>query len=94
VLPGGIADRLQDRLGSKPTVVAVFSDAREHDTFHTFLWEQARLLSIDLSRPPDFYYTIADHQMHDMQAPGRYVALDGARERSVPPICYQLAQMR
>jgi len=94
VLPGGIADRLHARLKAKPTVVAVFTDEGEHKTFHSFLWEQARLLSIDLSRPPDFYYTIADRTMHQTQALGRYVALDGGRERSVPSICYQLAQIR
>lgn len=94
VLPGGIADRLQVRLKTPPTVVAVFTDEGEHKTFHSFLWEQARLLSIDLSRPPNFYYTIADQTMHETQALGRYVALDGARERAVPSICYQLAQMR
>jgi hypothetical protein len=49
VLPGGIADRIQERLNAKATVIAVFTDETEHKVFHSFLWEQARLLSIDLS---------------------------------------------
>ena len=91
VLPGGIADRIQKRLNAKATVIAVFTDETEHNVFHSFLWEQARLLSIDLSRPPHFYFTIADSRLHTDEAPGRYVALDGSRELNVPPICYQTA---
>jgi endo-alpha-1,4-polygalactosaminidase (GH114 family) len=90
-LPGGIADRLEQRLGVKAVVVAVFRDDREDKEFHNFLWQQSRLLSIDLSRAPHFYYTIAAGSLRNDEAPGRYAALDGARERATPSICYQIA---
>ncbi len=93
VLPGGIADRIEARLNKKATVVAVLTDENERKAFHSFLWEQARLLSIDLSRPPHFYYTIAGNRLRKDNAPGRYVALDGSRETNTPAICFQLAQV-
>lgn len=92
VLPGGIVDHLEQRLNTRAAVVAVFKDGEEDRAFHSFLWEQSRLLSIDLSRPPHFYYTIADGNLRADTAPGRYVALDGSRDASIPAICYQLAQ--
>lgn len=92
VLPGGLAERMETRLGVRATVIAVLKDQAEEGAFHSFLWEQARLLSIDLSRPPQFYYTIAANKLRPDEAPGRYVALDGSRERNVPSVCYQIAQ--
>jgi hypothetical protein len=94
VLPGGLAERLENRLHTKATLVAVLKDEAEGKEFHTFLWQQARLLSIDLSRPPHYYYTIADTRLRADDAPGRYVALDGSGERDVPHVCYQFAQFR
>ncbi len=91
VIPGGIADRIASRLGREPVVVAVFKDAVEDRAFHAFLWEQSRLVGIDLSRPPHFYYRIADGSLREDHAPGRYAGLDGSRERDTPSICYQLA---
>lgn len=92
VLPGGIAERLEYRLNTSAAVVAVFKDGEEDQAFHSFLWEQSRLLAIDLSRPPQFYYTIADGNLRADTAPGRDAALDGSRERTIPAICYQIAQ--
>lgn len=92
VLPGGIAERLEHRLSTSAAVVAVFKDREEDKAFHSFLWEQSRLLAIDLSRPPHFYYTIADGNLRADTAPGRYAALDGSRDHTVPAICYQIAQ--
>lgn len=90
-VPGGIVDRLEQRLATEATVVAVFRDGQEDQQFHSFLWQQSRLLSIDLSRPPQFYYTLASDILRKEEAPGRYVALDGSREGSTPPVCHQLA---
>lgn len=94
VVPGGLTERLEQRLHSKATVVAVLKDEQEGKDFHTFLWQQARMLSIDLSRPPDYYYTIADHKLRPDETPGRYVALDGSGERDVPHVCHQFAQVK
>lgn len=90
-LKGGIADRLEERLGTKATVVAVFKDDQEAKVFHNFLWEQSRLLSIDLSRPPHYNYSISDATARKDDAPGRYTALDGSRDYTKPAVCYQLA---
>jgi hypothetical protein len=94
VLPGGLAERIEARLGVAPTVVAVMKDAAEGNALHTFLWQQARMLSIDLSRPPHYYYTIADSTLRADETPGRYVALDGSRERDVPQVCAQIALLK
>jgi len=91
VIPGGLAERIESRLNRNAMIVAVFKDDDEDKAFHSFLWQQSRMLSIDLSRPPHFYYSIADNTLRRDEAPGRYVALDGSRERDVPAICYQLA---
>ena len=91
VMPGGIADRIGKRLNTEATVVAVFKDDIEYRQFHTFLWQQSRLLAIDLSRPPNFYYTIAGDTLRKDESQGRYVALDGSRERDTPAVCAQLA---
>ncbi len=91
VMPGGIADRLALRLGRRASVVAVFTDRAEHDAFHSFLWEQSRLLAIDLSRPPHFSYVLSDKELRAVEAPGRYVALDGSREKDTPAVCFQMA---
>ena len=91
VMPGGIADRLALRLGRRASVVAVFTDRAEHDAFHSFLWEQSRLLAIDLSRPPHFSYVMSDKALRAVEAPGRYVALDGSREKDTPAVCFQMA---
>lgn len=92
-LPGGIADRLAQRLQTKATVVAVFRDEIEDNGFHDFLWQQSRLLSIDLSRPPNFYYSIATDALREDNAPGRYVILDGSASRKTPSVCHQLAHI-
>ena len=92
-LPGGLSNRLEARLKTKATIIAVLRDEQENKTFHDFLWEQSRLLSIDLSRPPNFYYSIADDTLREDQAPGRYVALDGSLDRETPAVCFQLAHI-
>ncbi len=92
-LPGGLANRLETRLSTKATVIAVLRDEQENKAFHDFLWEQSRLLSIDLSRPPNFYYSIADDTLREDRAPGRYVALDGSLDRTTPAVCHQLAHI-
>jgi hypothetical protein len=92
-LPGGITERLAHRLQMKATVVAVFRDAAEDKGFHDFLWQQAHLLSIDLSRPPHFYYSIATDTLRADNAPGRYVILDGSTSRTTPSVCHQLAHI-
>ncbi len=91
VLPGGLASRLSARLHRDPQVVAIFKDEAEHDAFHTFLWDQSRLISIDLSRPPQFNFSIRRNVLTREAAPGRYLALDGSREPSVPAVCLQFA---
>lgn len=90
-IPGGIAHQLEHRLGRTATIVPIFKDRQEQDAFHTFLWEQSRLLLIDLSRAPHFNYAIEDKALRRDTAPGRYAALDGSRERDMPAVCYQLA---
>lgn len=90
-LPGGLAERLAHRLGTEATTVAIVKDDKEESALHAFLWEQSRLLSIDLSRPPHYYYTIASGELRRDTAPGRYVLLDGSRNLVTPSICYQLA---
>jgi hypothetical protein len=94
VIPGGLAERIEARLGAPATVVAVLKDEAEDKAFHSFLWEQARMLSIDLSRPPSYYYTIAGSKLRKDEAPGRYAALDGTGERDIPSVCYQTAQFK
>lgn len=91
VMPGGIADRIGNRLHAEAKVVAVFKDDVEDAGFHTFLWQQSRLLAIDLSRPPQYYYSISADTLRKDVAPGRYAALDGSRERDTPAICSQIA---
>lgn len=93
-LPGGIADQLEARLGAKASIVAVFATVAEGRSFHSLLWQQSRMLSIDLSRPPHYYYTIDGDTLSAEDAPGRYAALDGSRERDVPTVCHQMALMR
>ncbi len=94
VIPGGLAERMEARMGAQATVVAILKDEAEDKAFHSFLWEQARMLSIDLSRPPRYYYTIAGSKLRKEEAPGRYAALDGTAERDIPSVCYQIAQFR
>jgi hypothetical protein len=93
-VPGGLAKRLEERLHRNATVVAIFKDAAEQDTFHTFLWEQSRLLSIDLSHAPQFNFSIAHKLLRRDTQPGRYAALDGSRDRNIPAVCFQLALTR
>lgn len=90
-VPGGLAERLEHRLKTQAAIVATFKDKGEGRTFHAFLWEQSRLLSIDLSRPPHYYYTIDSGELRMDDAPGRYVQLDGWRDRNIPSICFQTA---
>jgi len=91
VLPGGLVERMEKRTQAQATVVAVLKDEVEDKAFHSFLWQQARMLSIDLSRPPQYYYTIETDTLRQDDAPGRYVVLDGTDQRSMPSVCYQLA---
>src|SRR5690606_20281301 len=84
VIPNGIADHVAARLETEATVVAIFKDEPEKAAFHDFLWEQSRLLAIDLSRPPQFNFTIASNELREEPALGRYVALDASRERDAP----------
>lgn len=94
VLPGGLRDALEQRLNTKAAVVAVFRDADEDTTFHNFLWEQSRLLGIDLSQPPDYRLFIDTGQLEQETAPGRYSALNASSEIDMPQVCFQLAQTR
>lgn len=91
VLPGGLAERLEGRLSMKAAVVAVFSDGAERKSFHDFLWEQSRLLSIDLSRAPDYFYTISSDALSREELRGRFAALDGTQDRRTPAVCFQIA---
>lgn len=93
-LPGGLAERLEHRLETKAAIIATFKDDEEDKAFHAFLWEQSRLLAIDLSRPPHYYYTIKGSKLRSDAAPGRYILLDGSRDRKTPSICFQLALWR
>lgn len=90
-IEGGIADRLAERLGARATTVAILKDIAEGKAFHTFLWEQSRLLSINLSRPPQYYYSIAAEETWAEETPGRYAALDGSRNYATPAVCHQFA---
>lgn len=90
-LPGGLAERLEHRLNRTAAIVATLKDDEEDKSFHGFLWEQSRLLAIDLSRPPHYYFTIESGKLRRDTAPGRYVLLDGSRDRNTPSICFQLA---
>ena len=92
VLPGGLSERLESRLARKATVVAVFSDLTERKGFHDFLWEQSRLLSINLSRAPDYFYTIADDALTGDEKCVRFAVLYGAADRRVPAVCFQVAR--
>ncbi len=91
VMPGGLTERLENRLNRRAAVVAVFKDAAENGRFTNFLWEQAALLQVDLSRPPHFYYNIADDTLRAETTPGRFAGIDGARNRQMPSICFQWA---
>lgn len=90
-VPGGIAASLEQRLQTGAQVVTIFKDETEHDGFHSFLWEQSRLLAIDLSRPPHYHYSIERNTVRPSMAPGRYAALNGMPTRDTPAVCYQLA---
>lgn len=91
VISGGLADRLSQRLGAEARLVAVFKDASEQFGFHTFLWEQARLLSIDLSRPAQYSYTIADNRLSDGAPPVLYADLNASGQHDMPDVCVQIA---
>lgn len=91
VLPGGLTDRLENRLATKAKVVAVFSDLAERKGFHDFLWEQSRLLAINLSRIPDYFYTITTDALTADEKSGRFAALNGAADRRIPAVCFQVA---
>jgi hypothetical protein len=93
VMPGGVADRLGQRLNRDATIIAVFKDETEDKAFHNFLWQQSRLLSIDLSRSPNYYFTMATSVLRAEDAPGRYAALDSSRDVDSPPICHQIAHL-
>ncbi len=93
VMPGGLAERLETRLNRRAAVVAVFKDTSEAGRFANFLWEQAALLQVDLSRPPHFYYNIADDTLRAETSPSRFAGIDGARNRQMPSICVQWAHL-
>jgi hypothetical protein len=91
VLPGGLTDRLEHRLGRTAAVVGVFTDGGEEVGFVDFLSEQARLLQVDLSRAPQFRYRISTGTVEREADPQRYAGLDYARQRRVPAVCQQIA---
>jgi hypothetical protein len=91
VLPGGLAERLEQRLGRTAAVVGVFTDGGEEVRFVDFLSEQARLLQVDLSRAPQFRYRISTGTVEREGEPQRYAGLDYARQRRVPAVCQQIA---
>lgn len=91
VMSGGLADQLSKRLGLEPRLVAVFKDSGEEFAFHAFLWEQAHLLSIDLSRPAQHFYTIADGRLSDGDAPVLYGDLNASGQHNMPAVCAQVA---
>lgn len=91
VLPGGLAERLEQRLGRTAAVVGVFSNGGEEVQFVDFLAEQARLLQVDLSRAPQFRYRISTGTIEREVEPQRYAGLDFARQRRVPAVCQQIA---
>jgi hypothetical protein len=94
VLPNGLADRLQQRLGHQPAVVAIFADGGEEAGFVDFLDEQARLLQVDLSRAPHYRYRISTDTIVDEAAPQRFEQLDQAAQRQIPAVCDQIAVAR
>lgn len=93
-VPGGIAKNLESRMRTQAKVVAIFKDHAENEAFHTFLWKQSRLLSIDLSKPPHYHYTINQNTVITTGAPGRYAALNAVNLRDTPSVCHQLALIR
>ncbi len=91
VLPQGLADRLERRLGHPATVVAVFADGGEDVRFVDFLSEQARLLQVDLSRPPHYRYRISTGTIEKEAKPDQFSSLNYAAARRIPPVCQQIA---
>lgn len=91
VLPGGLAERLETRLGRTAAVVGVFTDGGEEVGFLGFLAEQARLLQVNLSRAPQFRYRISTGTVEREMEPQRYAGLDFGRQRRVPAVCQQIA---
>ncbi len=91
VLPNGLADRLEQRLGHRAAVVGIFSDGGEEVAFVDFLDEQARLLQIDLSRAPHYRYRISTDTIEPEAEHQRYVLLDHARQGRIPAVCHQTA---
>ena len=90
-LPGGLTDRLQQRLQTKPAVVGVFADEAEDAGFVGFLEEQAKLLQVDLSRAPEYRYRISSGTLELEQDRRRYAELDYSTHRRVPSVCHQIA---
>jgi hypothetical protein len=93
ILPGGLTERLAQRLQRRATVIGVFSDGAEESRFGDFLTEQARLLQIDLSRPPHYRYRISTNTIEREIEPQRYARLNYATERRIPAVCRQIAAM-
>lgn len=93
VLPLGLKENLQRRLGTDAAVIAVHGDASEEQEFATFLAEQARLIQVDLSRPADYWFRIADASVQQRSWDAAAIlALDGSGYRKVPAVCEQIAQ--
>ncbi|MBS0232151.1 MAG: hypothetical protein JSR99_01555 [Proteobacteria bacterium] len=91
VVPGALVDRIARRLNLHAKVIAIFKDENEYNSFYSFLWQQAHLLSIDLSRSPNYFYTIADGKLRDHDSAGKYQALNDSGEEETPAICSQVA---
>ena len=93
VLPQGLKENLERRFGMDAAVIAVHGDAREEQEFAAFLTEQAHLIQVDLSKPADYWFRIADASVRQQSwDAAAMLALDGTGEHKVPAVCEQLAQ--
>ncbi len=90
-LPGGLADRLEQRLRARPAVVGIFANEAEDAAFVDFLEEQARLLQVDLSRGPQYRYRISTGALVREAEPERFIGLDHGAKRQLPAVCNQIA---
>ncbi|NOT72843.1 MAG: hypothetical protein HOP09_16655 [Hyphomicrobium sp.] len=93
VMPGGLAERLEARLGRPAMITAVFKDEHENRSFHDFLWQQATLIQINLTRAPHAHFVIDNGIMRQEERPGRFAAIDGTALRNMPALCFQWAQL-
>jgi len=91
VMQGALSDRLSSRLAREAHVIAIFKDREEEFALHAFLWEQAHMLSIDLSRPAQYFYSIANDKLIGGAAPVLYADLDASGQHKIPAVCAQVA---